>query len=215
MVIDKNLLSKKSGQDSADELFGPLKTRLIKARSGLENIIADNQSEFIESIDECVKEVVHNNNRLANVNDSITFKATFYREIYSFVNDSKSIDFETNVSRSGVAYSFKNLYCYQVDKNLVNMDILVSSEFAQLRANCEKYLANSINIDKIEISDETNEIKVFVDLHDYITKAANDFSRFVVAYLAKQGIKSRARQTDNEVEVVIERDTDTGGFEEI
>ena len=215
MAIDKNLLSKKSGQDSADELFGPLKTRLIKARSGLENIIADNQSEFIESIDECVKEVVHNNNRLANVNDSITFKATFYREIYSFVNDSKSIDFETNVSRSGVAYSFKNLYRYEVDKNLVNMDILVSSEFAQLRANCEKYLANSINIDKIEISDETNEIKVFVDLHDYIIKAANDFSRFVVAYLAKQGIKSSARQTDNEVTVVIERDTDTGGFEDI
>lgn len=215
MVIDKNLLSKKSGQDSADELFGPLKTRLINARKELENIVANNQSEFIESIDECVKEVVHNNNRLANINDSITFKAKFYRQIYSHVNDSKSIDFESKVSRFGFEYTFKNLYYYEVDKNLINMDILISSELSQLKANCEKYLANSINIDKIEINHETNEIKVFVDLRDYITKAANDFSRFVVAYLAKQGIKARARQTDNEVEVVIERDTDTGGFEEI
>ena len=206
MVIDKNLLSQKSGQDSADELFGPLKTRLINARKELENIVANNQSEFIESIDECVKEVIHNDNRLANVNDSITFKAKFYRQIYSHVNDSKSIDFESKVSRFGFEYTFKNLYYYEVDKNLINMDILISSELSQLKANCEKYLANSINIDKI---------KVFVDLRDYITKAANDFSRFVVAYLAKQGIKARARQTDNEVEVVIERDTDTGGFEEI
>ena len=215
MVIDKNLLSKKSGQDSANELFGPLRTRLINARSELENIVANNQSEFIESIDECVKEVVHNNNRLANVNDSITFKVTFYRQIYSHVNDSKSIDFKSEVSRSGVSYTFKNLYRYEVDKNLINMDILISSELSQLKANCEKYLANSINIDKIEINDEANEIKVFVDLYDYIIKAANDFSRFIVAYLAKQGIKSSARQSDNEVTVVIERDTDTGGFEEI
>lgn len=32
MVIDKNLLSKKSGQDSADELFSETKVRLTKAR---------------------------------------------------------------------------------------------------------------------------------------------------------------------------------------
>ena len=48
-----------------------------------------------------------------------------------------------------------------------------------------------------------------------LTKAATDFSRLVVAYLAKQGIKSKARQINNEVTVVIERDTDTGGFEDI
>lgn len=215
MVIDKNLLSKKSGQDSVNELFGPLKTRLINARSELENIIANNQSEFIESIDECVKEVIHNNNRIANVNDSITFKATFYKQVHSIVNNSKSIDFEFVASRFGVKYRFKNLYCYEVDKNLVDMNKLISSELSQLKANCEKYLADSINIEKIEIDELTNEITVFVDLNGYITKAANDFSRFVVVYLAKQGIKSRANQTNNEVTVVIERDTDTGGFEEI
>ena len=215
MVIDKNLLSKKSGQDSANELFGPCKSRLIKARGELENFVANNQSELAESIDECVKEVLHNNNRIANITDSITFKATFYRQIYSYVNDSKSIDFESKASRFGVAYSFNNVYRYKVDKNLINMDILIASELSQLKTNCEKYLANSINIGKIEIDDKANEIKVFVDLHDYITKAANDFSRFVVVYLAKQGIKSSARQTDNEVTIIIERDTDTGGFEDI
>lgn len=215
MVIDKNLLSKKSGQESADELFGPLKTRLINARKELENIVANNQSEFIESIDECVKEVIHNNNRIANVNDSITFNAKFYSRIYGSVNDSKSIDLESTASRSGVEYAVRKFYRYEVDKNLVDMYILKPSELVQLKANCGKYLANSINIDEIKVIDEANTIRVSVNLNDYLTKAARDFSRFVVAYLAKQGIKSRANQTNNEVTVVIERDTDTGGFEEI
>lgn len=215
MVIDKNLLSKKSGQDSADELFGPLKTRLINARKELENIVANNQSEFIESIDECVKEVVHNNNRLANVNDSITFKAKFYRQIYSHVNDSKSIDFKAYVFGWGIEYNVKSSYRFEVDKDLVDMSTLTGGDFSQLRVNCEKYLANSINIKEIELNGDANAIKVSVNLDDYLTKAANDFSRFVVAYLAKQGIKSSARQTNNEVTVVIERDTDAGGFEDI
>ena len=215
MVIDKNLLSKKSGQESADELFGPLKAKLVKARGEFENFVADNQSELIESIDNCVKEVVHSNNHIANVNDSITFEVEFDNRLYGFVKGSKSIDFDTNVSGRGIDYVFKNIYRYEVDKSLVDMDALSFSEFSQLQTNCEKYLANSINLKKIEINDETNTIKVFSSPREYLIKAANDFSRFVVAYLAKQGIKSRARQTDNKVTVVIERDTDTGGFEEI
>lgn len=215
MVIDKNLLSKKSGQDSADELFGPLKTRLINASKELENIVANNQSEFIESIDKCVKEVIHNNNRIANVNDSITFKAKFYRQIYSSVKNSKSIDFKADVFGWGIEYNFKSSYRYEVDKDLVDISALTGGDFSQLRVNCEKYLANSINIKEIELIGNANAIKVSVNLDDYLTKAARDFSHFVVAYLAKQGIKSSARQTNNEVIVVIERDTDTGGFEEI
>lgn len=215
MVIDKNLLSKKSGQESADELFGPLKTRLISARSELENIVANNQSEFIESIDECVKEVIHNNNHIANVNDSITFKVKFYRQIYSSVKNSKSIDFKAYVFGWGIEYNFKSSYRYEVDKDLVDISALTGGDFSQLRVNCEKYLANSINIKEIELIGNANAIKVSVNLDDYLTKAARDFSHFVVAYLAKQGIKSSARQTNDEVIVVIERDTDTGGFEEI
>ena len=215
MVIDKNLLSKKSGQDSADELFGPLKTRLINARKELENIVANNQSEFIESIDECIKEVVHNNNRLANVNDSITFKALFARRIGGLVNNPKSIDFDTNISNTKITYAFKGIYYHEIDKNLVNMSKLSASELSQLRVDCEKYLADSINIEEIKINDKNNTVKVYAGISDYLIKATADFSRFVVAYLAKQGIKSSARQTINEVTVVIERDTDTGGFEDI
>ena len=215
MVIDKNLLSKKSGQESASELFGPLKARLIKARGEFENFVANNQEVLIESIDNCVKEVVHSNNRIANTSDSITFEVNFLRTIYGFVDDSKSIDFNARVAGFGMNYSFKNVYCHKIDKNLVDMNALKASELAQLWTNCEKYLTNSINIEKIKVDDKYNTIEVDANLNDYIVKAANDFSRFVVAYLAKQGIKSSTRQTDNEVTVVIERDTDTGGFEDI
>ena len=62
MVIDKTLLSKKSGQVSANELFRSLKARLIKARKGFENLVADNQSKFIENIDNCVNEILYNSN---------------------------------------------------------------------------------------------------------------------------------------------------------
>lgn len=215
MVIDKNLLSKKSGQDSADELFGPLKTRLINARKELENIVANNQSEFIESIDECVKEVVHNNNRLANANDSITFKALFARRIDGVINGSNFIDFDANISNAGITYAFKRIYYHEIDKNLVNMSELSASELSQLRVDCEKYLADSINIDEIKINSKANTVTVYIGMSDYLINATADFSRFVVAYLAKQGIKSSARQVINYAIVVIERDTDTGGFEEI
>lgn len=215
MVIDKNLLSKKSAQENADELFGPIKAKLIKARGEFENFVANNQEVLIESIDNCVKEVARSNNRIANLTDSITFDVKFNSKIYSFVNDSKSIDFEAKVFNPGIVYDFNNVYCYEIDKNLIDMSTLSADEYSQLCANCDKYLANSINFDKIKVDDKYNTIKVDVDPCNYLVKVANDFSRFVVAYLAKQGIKSKARQINNKVTVVIERDTDIGGFEEI
>ena len=205
-----------------DEAFGKAKVDIKTMDSKFQTLVSDNISLIGSALDEYIASY---RTEIANLKSdehmvmriSLETHGYFVKAVTSnsHVNDSKSIDFESKVSRFGFEYTFKNLYYYEVDKNLINMDILIPSELSQLKANCEKYLANSINIDKIEINHETNEIKVFVDLRDYITKAANDFSRFVVAYLAKQGIKSRARQTDNEVEVVIERDTDTGGFEEI
>ena len=215
MVIDKNLLSKKSGQDSANELFGPLKTQLINARRELENIIANNQSKFIENIDSFVNEALHNNARIDNVADCITFNVRFARRIGGLIKNPNSIDFDTSVSNTEITYAFKSIYYHEIDKNLVNMSELSANELSQLRVDCEKYLANSINIDEIKINSKANTVKVYIDISDYLINATADFICFVVAYLAKRGIKSSARQVINRVTVVIERDTDTGGFEDI
>lgn len=215
MVINKNLLSKKSVQESADELFGPFKAKLIKARGEFENFVANNQEVLIESIDNCIKEVVHSSNRVMNLNDSITFDVEFNSWAHRLVNDSKSIDFESSVSNTGIEYIFKNIYHYEIDKNLLDIYTLSADEYGQLKTNCKNYLTGLIDTDEIEVNDKYNTIDVDVDSSKYLFKAANDFSRFVVAYLAKQGIKSRANQSYNKVTVVIERDTDTGGFENI
>jgi len=215
MVINKNLLSKKPVQESADELFGPFKAKLIKARGEFENFVANNQEVLIESIDNCIKEVVHSSNRVMNLNDSITFDVEFNSWARRLVNDSKSIDFESSVSNTGIEYIFKNIYHYEIDKNLLDIYTLSADEYGQLKTNCKNYLTGLIDTDEIEVNDKYNTIDVDVDSSKYLFKAANDFSRFVVAYLAKQGIKSRANQSYNKVTVVIERDTDTGGFENI
>ena len=113
------------------------------------------------------------------------------------------VDFDAYVSNTGIEFVLRNIYLYEVDKNLVNMSELSFSEFFQLHTNCEKYLANLINIEDIIIDDNANVIKVNAYLGEYLTKAATDFCRFVVAYLAKQGIKSSACQTGNESTVII------------
>ena len=217
MVIDKNLLSKKSVQESADELFGPFKAKLIRARGEFENFVANNQEALIESIDNCVKEAVHNNNRVMNLNDSITFDVIFNSWVHRLVDNSKSIDFESSVSNTEIEYVFNTIYHYEIDKNLLDISTLSADEYEQLKTNCEKYLTSLIDTGEIEVNDKGNTIDVDVNVNSikYLFKAANDFSRFVVVYLAKQGIKSRANQSNNKVTVVIERDTDTGGFEDI
>ena len=76
------------------------------------------------------------------------------------------------------------------------------------------YLSGVLEFSDIRV-DAENNVSIFIDLDKYLIKAAHDFSQLVVAYLAKQGIKSSASQSNNKVTVVIERDTDTGGFEDI
>ena len=217
MVIDKNLLSKKSGQDGANELFGPCKSRLIKARAGFENFVSNHQQELIEKLDELVHTLLQKNNTHGKVSDVLTFDVKFDNNTLYDAANSKAIDYTHSFTDSGLKYTFYVLYHQEVDKDLVDMNATfhkgnVKAEFLN---NCKKYLNNPFKIRRIDVNAYDNSYDVVIDINEYLVKIANEYSHFVVAYLAKQGIKSRAVQSGKEVKVVIERDTDTGGFENI
>ena len=214
MVIDKNLLSKKSGQESANELFSETKVRLIKAREQFENLIANHQTIILENIDEIVKRVLHNYNSRGNTSDTITFDVLFSETNETSVWIDNSYEFGVTLDGHGATYKLNGNYSYFVSENIVNTSQFSKEELNDMSKNCRKYLDNVLIIDEISVNSD-NKISIFVNLNDYLIKAAHDFSQLVVAYLAKQGIKSRANQSYNKVTVIIERDTDTGGFEDI
>lgn len=203
MVIDKNLLSKQTAQETTDEIFAPLKANLPKVISEYENVVQNEQDYIMQTIDECVAERSQYANSVANnvgFHESSRYDLTLY----------------ANTSRDGIDYYINPNYYYRFDTDLVDMYHIPISEHANLVKRCKKYLNNAFpTIGDIDAISGNNAFKIQFNTSEYLTKAATDFSRLVVAYLAKQGIKSKARQINNEVTVVIERDTDTGGFEEI
>ena len=210
MVIDKNLLSKQTAQKTTDEIFAPLKANLPKVISEYENVVQNEQDYIMQTIDECVTERSQYANSVANVENNFVFKVGFYKSS-RYINT-----LQASTSSSGIDYYINPNYYYRFDDNLVDMYHIPLSECNNLVKRCKKYLNNAFpTIGDIEAISDDNAFKIQFNTNEYLVKAALDFSRFVVAYLAKQGIKSRARQTNNEVTVVIERDTDTGGFEEI
>lgn len=217
MVIDKNLLSKQSGQEGANELFGPCKSRLIKARVEYENFVSSYQQELIEELDNLVHTLLQQNNVRGKVSDVLTFDVKFDNNISYYAANGKALDYSYNFTSSGLEYAFYALYHQEVDKDLVNMNATfhrdnVKAEFLN---NCKKYLNNPFKIKRIDVNAYDNSYDVRIDVNEYLVKIANDYSRFVVAYLAKQGIKSRAVQSGKDVKVIIERDTDIGGFDDI
>lgn len=214
MVIDKNLLSKKSGQDSADELFSETKVRLTKARDQFENLVANHESVILQNIDEVVKRVLHNYNSRGNTGDTITFDVLFKETNEQPVFISDIYSFKATWDGHGATYELNGNYSYFASKDIVNTSQFSKEELDDMSKNCRKYLDNVLNIYEISVNSD-NKVSIFVNLNDYLAKAANDFSKLVVAYLAKQGIKSRASRAYTKVTVVIERDTDTGGFEDI
>ena len=210
MVIDKNLLSKQSAQETTDEIFAPLKANLPKVISEYENVVQNEQDYIMQTIDECVAERSQYANSVANVENNFVFKVGFHE------SSRYDLTLYANTSRDGINYYINPNYYYRFDTNLVDMYHIPISEHANLVKRCKKYLNNAFpTIGDIDAISGNNAFKIQFNTSEYLTKAATDFSRLVVAYLAKQGIKSKARQINNEVTVVIERDTDTGGFEEI
>ena len=214
MVIDKNLLSKKSGQESANELFGPIKAQLTKAREQFENLVANHQTAILENIDEVVKKVLYNYNSRGNAGDTITFDVRFVYDGEYSVPSYDIYEFNATYGGNGATYKLKGDYSRYLSKDIVNTSKFSKEELDDMATNCKKYLSGVLEFSDISVNSE-NRVLIFADLDKYLIKAAHDFSRLVVAYLAKQGIKSRANQTNNKVTVVIERDTDTGGFENI
>ena len=210
MVIDKNLLSKQTALETTDEIFAPLKANLPKVISKYENVVQNEQDYIMQTIDDCVTERSQYANSVANVENNFVFKVEFHE------NSRYDLDLYANTSRDGIDYYINPNYYYRFDTNLVDMYHIPISEHANLVKRCKKYLNNAFpTIGDIEAISDDNAFKIQFNTSEYLTKAATDFSRLVVAYLAKQGIKSKARQINNEVTVVIERDTDTGGFEDI
>lgn len=210
MVIDKNLLSKQTAQEKTDEIFAPLKADLPKVISEYKNLIQNEQDYIMQTIDECVAERSQYANRIANVENNFVFKVGFYE------SSRYDLTLYANTSPNGIDYYINPNYYYRFDTNLVDMYHIPTSECRVLVKRCKKYLNNAFPaINDIEDISGNNAFKINFDTSEYRLKAAKDFSRFVVAYLAKQSIKSRAVQSNNEVTVVIERDTDTGGFEDI
>jgi hypothetical protein len=214
MAIDKNLLSKKSGQESADELFGPIKTQLTKAREQFENLVANHQTAILENIDEVVKKVLYNYNSRGNAGDTITFDVRFIYDGEYSVPSYDIYGFKATYGGNGATYKLKGDYSRYLDEDIVNTSKFSKEELDDMATNCKKYLSGVLEFSDIRVNAE-NKVSIFVDLDKYLIKAAHDFSQLVVAYLAKQGIKSSASQSNNKVTVVIERDTDTGGFEDI
>ena len=214
MAIDKNLLSKKSGQERADELFGDIKTQLTKARAQFENLVANHQTAILENIDEVVKQVLYNYNSRGNAGDTITFDVSFIYDSEYPVPSYDIYRFNATYGSKGVTYELGGDYSRYLSKNIVNTSKFGKEELDDMAVNCRRYLSGVLEFSDISVNSE-NKVSIFVNLNEYLVKAANDFSKLVVAYLAKQGIKSRARQSNNKVTVVIERDTDTGGFEDI
>lgn len=215
MVIDKNLLSKKSAQESADELFGPIKADLIRINGELGNIVANNQSDFIESIDDCVHATLNDSNSRGKVNGTIVFKARFISTYRNFIKPKDSVSLSYYVDGSTLGYYIPSKYRYSFDEDNVSIVNSTDPKTVELIKNCKKYINNSVKLNDIDTMNTYNALDFELGAHEHVIKAANDFSKLVVAYLAKQGIKSRANQTNNEVTVVIERDTDTEGFENI
>lgn len=215
MVIDKNLLSKKSGQESADELFGQIKADLIRINGELGNIVANNQSDFVESIDDCVHTILNDNNSHGKANSTIVFKAKFLESSSPLLKANDNVSFRYYLGAPELKYYIPCKYRYSFDKDTVSIVNSKDSGTIELIKNCKKYINNSITFKDIDTMNTYNALDFELNIYEHLVKAANDFSRLVVAYLAKQGIKSRANQTNNEVTVVIERDTDTGGFEDI
>lgn len=210
MVIDKNLLSKQTAQETTDEIFAPLKANLLKVISKYENVVQTEQDYIMQTIDDCVTERSQYANSVANVENNFVFKVEFHE------NSRNDRDLYAKTSHGGIDYYINPNYYYRFDTNLVNLYRIPTSEQANLVKRCKKYLNNAFpTMGDIEADSYDNAFKIQFNINDYLVKAANDFSRFVVAYLAKQGIKSRASQSNNKVTVVIERDTDTGGFEDI
>lgn len=210
IVIDKNLLSKQTAQETTDEIFAPLKANLPKVISKYENLVQNEQDYIMQTIDDCVTERSQYANSVANVENNFVFKVEFHE------NSRYDLDLYANTSHGGIDYYINPNYYYRFDTNLVDMYHIPTSEHANLVKRCKKYLNNAFpTIGDIEAISYDNAFKIQFNTNDYLVKAANDFSRFVVAYLAKQGIKSRASQSNNKVTVVIERDTNTGGFEDI
>lgn len=210
MVIDKSLLSKKSAQETTDEIFAPLKANLPKVISEYENVVQNEQDYIMQTIDECVAERSQYANSVANVENNFVFKVKFHE------SSRYDLTLYANTSHNGIDYYINPNYYYRFDNNLVDMYHIPISEHKNLVKRCKKYLNNAFpTIGDIIAIDDANAFKIKFNTNEYLIKAATDFSRLVVAYLAKQGIKSKARQINNEVTVVIERDTDTGGFEDI
>lgn len=210
MVIDKNLLSKQTAQETTDKIFAPLKANLPKVISEYENVVQNEQDYIMQTIDECVAERSQYANSVANVENNFVFKVGFHE------SSRYDLTLYANTSRDGIDYYINPNYYYRFDTDLVDMYHIPISEHANLVKRCKKYLNNAFpTIGDIDVISGNNAFKIQFNTSEYLTKAATDFSRLVVAYLAKQGIKSRARQTNNEVTVVIERDTNTGGFEDI
>ena len=203
MVIDKNLLSKQTALETTDEIFAPLKANLPKVISKYENVVQNEQDYIMQTIDECVAERSQYANSVANVENNFVFKVEFHE------NSRYDLDLYANTSRDGIDYYINPNYYYRFDTNLVDMYHIPISEHANLVKRCKKYLNNAFpTIGDIDVISGDNAFKIQFNTSEYLTKAATDFSRLVVAYLAKQGIKSKARQINNEVTVVIERDTD-------
>lgn len=210
MVIDKNLLSKQTAQETTDKIFVPLKANLLKVISKYENVVQTEQDYFMQTIDDCVTKRSQYANSVADVENNFVFKVEFHE------NSRNDRDLYAKTSPDGIDYYINPNYNYRFDTKLVNLYRIPTSEHANLVKRCKKYLNNAFpTMVDIEADSYDNAFKIQFNINDYLVKAANDFSRFIVAYLAKQGIKSRASQSNNKVTVVIERDTDTGGFEDI
>ena len=187
-----------------------MKANLPKVISKYENVVQNEQDYIMQTIDDCVTERSQYANSVANVENNFVFKVEFHE------NSRYDLDLYANTSRDGIDYYINPNYYYRFDTNLVDMYHIPISEHANLVKRCKKYLNNAFpTIGDIDVISGDNAFKIQFNTSEYLTKAATDFSRLVVAYLAKQGIKSKARQINNEVTVVIERDTDTGGFEDI
>lgn len=210
MVIDKNLLSKRASQEKTDEIFAPLKAKLVNVIKDYENLIQNAQSYIMQNIDDCVAERSHYANSIANVENNFVFNVKFN----AVSNQAYAV--HANTSSKGINYSVSSKYYYSFDTELVDLYHIPIKEAVNLAKRYKKYLNNTFpSITDIDVNDSDNAFVVNFNIDDYLKKAAGDFSRLAVAYLAKQGIKSRAVQSGNEVKVIIERDTDTGGFEDI